>query len=97
MQLGSPCQVAEVEFRVVATEVSTRDLVQEFLANRVFPTSSGWGMPKKKNGGKKHELVRLPYRFKFEKEFKKPCQEWLERLKLCAMKSLATTPRRRTS
>jgi hypothetical protein len=78
MQLGSPCQVAEVEFRVVAAEVSTRDLVQEYLANRVFPTSSGWGMPKKKDGGKKHELVRLPYHFKFEKEFKKPCQEWLE-------------------
>jgi hypothetical protein len=34
-------------------------------------------MPKKKDGSKKHELVRLPYRFKFEKEFKKPCQEWL--------------------
>jgi hypothetical protein len=78
MQLGSPCQVAEVEFRVVAAEVSTRDLVQEFLANRVFPTSSGWGMPKKKNGSEKHEFVRLPYCFKFEKEFKKPCQEWLE-------------------
>jgi hypothetical protein len=73
MQLGSPCQVAEVEFRVVAAEVSTRDLVQEFLANRVFPTSSGWGMPKKKDGSKKHKLVWLPYRFKFEKEFKKPC------------------------
>jgi hypothetical protein len=27
MQLGSPCQVAEVEFRVVAAEISTRDLV----------------------------------------------------------------------
>ena len=63
---------------MVAAEVSTRDLVQEFLANRVFPTSSGWGMPKKKDGGKKHELVRLPYRFKFEKQFKKPCKEWLE-------------------
>jgi hypothetical protein len=78
MQLGSPCQVAGVEFRVVEDEVSTRDLVQENLANRVFPTSSGCGMPKKKDGGKKHELVRLPYRFKFEKEFNKPCQEWLE-------------------
>jgi hypothetical protein len=78
MQLGSPCQVAEVEFRVVAAEVSTRDLVKEYLANRVFPTSSGWGMPKKKDEGKKHELVRLSYRFKFDKKFKKPCQEWLE-------------------
>jgi hypothetical protein len=63
---------------VVATEISTRDLVQEYLANRTFPTSSGWGMPKKKEGGKKYELVRLPYRFKFEKQFKKPCNEWLE-------------------
>jgi hypothetical protein len=35
-------------------------------------------MPKKKEGGKKYELVRLPYRFKFEKQFKKPCKEWLE-------------------
>jgi hypothetical protein len=78
MQLGSPCQVAEVEFRVVAVKVSTRDLVQEYLANRIFRTSSGCGMPKKKDGGKKHKLVRLPNRFKFEKEFKKPCQEWLE-------------------
>jgi hypothetical protein len=52
MQLGSPCQLAEVEFRVVAIEISTRDLVQEYLANRTFPTSSGWGMPKKKEGGK---------------------------------------------
>jgi hypothetical protein len=35
-------------------------------------------MPKRKEVGKKHELVRLPYRFKFEKQFKKPCKEWLE-------------------
>ena len=52
MHLGSPCQVAEVEFRVVAAEISTRDLVQEYLANKTFPTSSGWGTPKKKEGGK---------------------------------------------
>jgi hypothetical protein len=26
--------------------ISTRDLVQEYLANRTFSTSSGWGMPK---------------------------------------------------
>ena len=56
MQLGSPCQVAEVEFRVVAAEISTRDLVQEYLANRIFVTSSGWGMPKKKEGAKSTNL-----------------------------------------
>jgi hypothetical protein len=41
MQLGSPCQLAEVEFRVVAKQISTRDLVQEYLANITYPTSSG--------------------------------------------------------
>jgi hypothetical protein len=35
-------------------------------------------MLKRKEMGKKHELVRLPYRFKFEKQFKKPCKEWLD-------------------
>jgi hypothetical protein len=63
---------------VVAEQISTRDLVQEYLANRTYPTSSGWGMPKKKEAGKKHELVRLAYRFKFEKQLKKPCKEWLD-------------------
>jgi hypothetical protein len=53
-------------------------LVQEYLANRTYPTSSGWGMPKKKEVGKKHELVQLAYSFKFEKQFKKPCKEWLD-------------------
>jgi hypothetical protein len=78
MQLGLPCQLAEVEFRVVAERISTRDLVQEYLSNRTYPTSSGWGMPKRKEVGKKHELVWLPYRFKFEKQFKKPCKECLD-------------------
>jgi hypothetical protein len=63
---------------VVAEQISTRDLVQEYLANRTYPTSSGWGMPKMKETKKKHELVQLSYHFKFEKQFKESCQEWLE-------------------
>jgi hypothetical protein len=35
-------------------------------------------MPKKKEEGKKYELVRLPQHFKFQKTFKEPCTEWLE-------------------
>jgi hypothetical protein len=77
MQLDSPCQLAEVQFRVVAAEISTRDLVQEYLANRIFPTSSGWGMPKKKEGAK-IRTCSAPLSIQFEKQFKKPCKEWLE-------------------
>jgi hypothetical protein len=66
----------------------TRDLVQEYLANKTFATSSGWGMLKKKEGGKKYELVRLPYRFKFEKQFKKPCTECLEMIETMCNENL---------
>jgi hypothetical protein len=40
IQPGSACQLAKVEFRVVAEQIGTRDLVQEYLANRMYPTSS---------------------------------------------------------
>jgi hypothetical protein len=38
MSSGSPCQQAVAEFRVVTKQIGTRDLVQEYLANGVFPT-----------------------------------------------------------
>jgi hypothetical protein len=53
MQPGSACQLAAIEFRVVAEQISTRDLVQEYLANRTSPTSNDWGMPKLKGTKKK--------------------------------------------
>jgi hypothetical protein len=78
MTPGSPCQQSVAEFRVVVEQISTRDLVQEYLANRTSPMSSDLSMPKLKGTKKPLELVRLPYRFKFEKQFKEPYQEWLE-------------------
>jgi hypothetical protein len=57
MSSGSPCQQAVAEFRVVAKQISTRDLVQEYLANMVSPTLSEWNMPKLKGTKKKNELV----------------------------------------
>jgi hypothetical protein len=82
MNLDSPCQIALGEFRVVAEHIGTRDLVQEFLAFRVFPTLKEWDMSKLKGEKKKKELVRLPYHFKFKKHFKTPCQEWLDTIEV---------------
>jgi hypothetical protein len=62
-----------VEFRVVTEHICTRDLVEEYLANKTFPTFGGWGMPEKMEEGKKFELVRLPYRFKFQNTFSDRC------------------------
>jgi hypothetical protein len=35
---GSPSQIALGEFRIISEHIGTRDLVQEFLAFKVFPT-----------------------------------------------------------
>jgi hypothetical protein len=78
MTPGTSCPDAVGEFRVVSEDIGTRDLVQEYLANRVFPTLKEWSMSKLKGEKKKNELVRLPYHFKFKKHFKEPCQEWLD-------------------
>jgi hypothetical protein len=88
MTSGSLCQEAVAEFRVVAEQISTKDLVQEYLAYKVFPTLSEWNMPKLKGTKENNELVRLPYRFKFEKQFKGPCQEWLEMIETMCNKIL---------
>jgi hypothetical protein len=77
----SPSQISLGEFRVIAEHIGTRDLVQEFLAFRVFPTLKEWDMPKLKGEKKKGELVRLPY-YKFKKHFKVPCQEWLDTIEV---------------
>jgi hypothetical protein len=57
MTSGSPCQRAVAEFRVVAEQISTRDLVQEYLANRTSLTLSDFSMPKLKGTKKTLELV----------------------------------------
>jgi hypothetical protein len=85
------------EFRVVFEQIGTRDLVQEYLANRVFPTLSEWNMPKLNGEKKKDELVRLPYHFKFKKQFKEPCQEWLEMIEAMCNEILGNYTKKRRS
>ena len=82
MERGSPSQIALAEFRVIADHFGTRDLVQEFLAFRVFPALKEWEMPKLEGEKKKGELIRLPYHYKFKKHFKVPCQEWLDTIEV---------------
>jgi hypothetical protein len=39
-------------------------------------------MPKLEKEKKEGELVRLPYHFKFKKQFKEPCTEWLDAIEV---------------
>jgi hypothetical protein len=94
MTPGAPCPDAVYEFRIVPEHIGTRDLVQEYLANRVFPTLREWGMPKLEGKKKKNELVRLPYHFKFKKQFKEPCQEWLDTIEVMCNEILGNYTRK---
>jgi hypothetical protein len=77
-----PTQIALAEFRVIAEHIGTRDLVQEFLAFKVFPTMKEWAMPKLEVKKKEGELIRLPYHYKFKRHFKVSCQEWLDTIEV---------------
>jgi hypothetical protein len=97
MTPGDPCQDAVYEFRIVSEHIGTRDLVQEYLANRVFPMLRKWGMPKLGEEKKEGELVRLPYHFKFKKHFKEPCQEWLDTIEVMCNEILGNYMKKKIS
>jgi hypothetical protein len=85
------------EFRVISDHIGTRDLVQEFLAFRVFPTLREWEMLKLEGEKKKGELVRLPYHYKFKNILKHPAKSGWTQLRLCATRSSVTTLRKKIS
>jgi hypothetical protein len=88
MSPDGPTQIALAEFRTIAEHIGTRDLVQEFLSFKIFPTMKEWAMPKLEKEKKEGELVRLPYHYKFKKYFKEPCQEWLETIEVMSTEIL---------
>jgi hypothetical protein len=94
MTPGAPCSNAVYEFRIIFENIGTRDLVQEYLANRVFPALREWSMPKLEREKKKDELVRLPYRFKFKKQFKEPYEEWLDTIEVMCNEILGNYTRK---
>jgi hypothetical protein len=85
MTPGDPCLDAVYEFRIVSEHIGTRDLVQEYLANRVFPTLREWSMPKLE-GEKKSELVRLPFTLSSKNTSRNPAKNGWIRSKLCVMR-----------
>jgi hypothetical protein len=55
-----PTQTALAEFRIIAEHIGARDLVQELLAFKIFPTMKEWAMPKLKGEKKEGGLSDYP-------------------------------------
>jgi hypothetical protein len=72
------CQKA---FGTVCFFISTRDLIQEHIAFRVWPLVESWEMSKETiTKSSEGELVRLKYTFRYGDKFDEPNDDWLKRI-----------------
>jgi hypothetical protein len=72
-------QACQSAFNTICTYISTRDLVQEHIAYRVWPLASGWEMPKEAaTGSSQSDLVYLKYTFQFRDRLDEPNDDWLD-------------------
>jgi hypothetical protein len=79
LALGNEIQACQAAYNTVCTYIGTKDLVQEHIAYRVWPLSSGWEMPKETAAGSSEGgLVYLKYTFKYRSQFDEPNDDWLD-------------------
>jgi hypothetical protein len=70
------CQKA---FGTVCSFISTRDLIQEHIAFRVWPLVERWEMSKETiTKSSEGDLVRLKYTFRYGDKFDEPNNDWLK-------------------
>jgi hypothetical protein len=79
LALGNNVQVCQAAFNTVCTYISTKDLVQEHIAYKVWPLGSGWEMPKEATAGSSQGgLNYLKYTFKYRSQFDEPNDDWVD-------------------
>jgi hypothetical protein len=79
LALGNDIQACQAAYNTVCTYIGTRDLVQEHIAYRVWPLSSGWEMPNEASSGSSQDgLVYLKYTFRYQNQFDELNDDWLD-------------------
>jgi hypothetical protein len=79
LAFGNDIQACQDAFNTVCTYIGSRDLVQEHIAYKVWPLSSGWEMPKEAVAGSSQGgLIYLKYTFKYRGQFDEPNDDWLD-------------------
>jgi hypothetical protein len=76
---GNEVQACLMAFNTVCTYISTRDLVQEHIAYKVWPLVNNWEMPKETTASSNEGgLVYLRYTYRYRNQFDEPNDDWLE-------------------
>jgi hypothetical protein len=79
LSLGNDVEACQAAYTTVCTYISTRDLVQEHIAYRVWPLRSDWEMPNEAASGSSQDgLVYLKYTFRYRYQFDEPKDDWLD-------------------
>jgi hypothetical protein len=77
--IGNEVQACLMAFNIVCTYISTRDLVQEHIAFKVWPLTNEWEMPKENAAGSSQGgLVYLKYTFRYRSQFDEQNDDWLD-------------------
>jgi hypothetical protein len=77
--LGNDTEACQKAFSNVCAFISTRDLVQEHIAYRVWLVVDNWEMSKETAAGSSHGgLVYLKYTFRYRDQFDEPNDDWLK-------------------
>jgi hypothetical protein len=79
LSLRNDVEACQAAYNTVCTYIGTRDLVQEHIAYRVWPLSSGWEMSNEAASGSSQDgLVYLKYTFRYRNQFDEPNDDWLD-------------------
>jgi hypothetical protein len=76
-------QACLTAYNAVCSYISTRDLVQEHIAFKVWPLAADWEMPKDTGAGSsqsagRSSLVYLRYTYRYRNQFGEPDDEWFD-------------------
>jgi hypothetical protein len=76
-------QACLAAFNAVCSYISTRDLVQEHIAFKVWPFVNEWEMPKETDASSSEGgLVYLKYSYHYRNQFGERDDEWLEAIEV---------------
>jgi hypothetical protein len=84
-------EACQKDFSNVCAFISTRVIIQEHIAYRVWPLVDNWEMPKETTAeSSEGGIVRLKYTFRFIEKFDEPNDDWLKCIKATSDELLGT-------
>jgi hypothetical protein len=79
VEIDEAAKACQKAFGTICFFISTRDLIQEHIAFRVWPLVESWEMSKETIAeAGEGELVRLKYTFRYGDKFDEPNDDWLK-------------------